>query len=125
MKIKNGILKRALEEAESSSYYPKIGSVIFRKSNIISSGHNGIRANSIHPKYQNYANSLHAEQHALIGLDWSKLNKCNILVIRIGENNKLRFARPCEEKCFPLIRHIGLKFVYYSNYDGKIVKEKI
>lgn len=121
----SGILKLAIEEAESSKYFPyRIGAVIFKGPRILSSGHNQIRCSSIHRKYKEYESSLHAEQDALIGLDWSRLSGSSICVIRLNLNGSLRMARPCD-MCMKALSFVGIKKIYYSNHNGEIISEKI
>lgn len=117
--LTSGIIKQCIKEAESSNYKLKVGCVIFKGKRIISSGHNGNRSCRIHPKYQDYPNSLHAEQDALIGMDWNSLRKCNILVLRLCPSGKLAESRPCS-KCFSLLKYVGIKNIYYSTRSGTI-----
>lgn len=123
MSITIGVFRRALYEAENSTYKFRIGAVIFKGSKIISSGRNEIRSNAIHPKYKKFLNTLHAEQNALIGLDWTQLKGCSILVIRINKNDELTIAKPCK-MCMALLDYVGIKKIYYSESDGTIKKLK-
>lgn len=121
----SGILKLAIEEAEKSTNYPyRVGAVVFKSSRIISSGHNQVRSNSICKKYKIYDESLHAEQDALLGLEWSKLKNCSICVIRMNSSGNLSMGKPCK-MCWNILKFVGIKNVYYSSYTGTIVKEKI
>ena len=115
-----GILRRAYKEAKDSDYEQCIGAVIFKGKRIISSGRNGSRHCRIHPKYQDYPNSLHAEQDALIGMDWNSVRGCSILVIRVNPSDGFAESRPCE-KCYDLLKFVGIKKVYYSDRNGDIV----
>ena len=120
MSITAGILKRCLEECEKSTYKYRIGAVIFKGSRILSSGHNSIRSSSISPKYKLYPNSIHAEQAALLGLDWSKLRGYSILTLKISKTKQfLGMAKPCS-MCLTLLNTIGIKNIYYSNPIGEI-----
>jgi deoxycytidylate deaminase len=121
-----GIVKRALEEAEISPYYPyKIGAVIFSKNRILGSGHNDIRCNSIHPKYKNFENSLHAEQAAILSVkDWSVLKGSSIFVIRMNLTGNISMAKPCD-MCMSMIKHVGIKKIYYTNRFGETILERI
>lgn len=122
MGITVGIIKRCLEECEQSTYRFKIGAVVFSGKRIISSGHNGIRSSSIHKKYKVYENSLHAEQSALLGADWRKLKNCSILVMKCSKTTKqISNAKPCIF-CMSMLKHIGIKDIYYSNEHGEIIK---
>lgn len=122
----SGILKLAIEEAERSDYRFRIGAVVFKGSRIMSSGHNGIRSSRIHPLHKNYNNSLHAEQDAILNIkDWSTLKGCSILVIKISKSKGIMsMAKPCD-MCQSLLRHVGIKTMYYSNELGEIVSEKL
>lgn len=122
----SGILKLAIEEAESVKYRFRVGAVIFKGSRILGSGHNGIRSSRIHPLHKNYNNSLHAEQDAILNIkDWSILKGCSILVIKISKTKGIfSMARPCT-MCQELLKHVGIKTMYYSNGTGEIIHERI
>lgn len=120
--LTSGIINRAIEECRLSTFKVHLGAVVFKGKRIISSGHNGIRSSSINNKYKNWLNALHAEQAALLGLDWNKLSGYSILVLRISKTKEiLGNAKPCS-MCQELIRTIGIKDVYYSDEFGQIVK---
>ena len=124
--ISSGIIKRCLEECEKSQYRFHIGAVIFKGSRIISSGHNDIRSTSqIKDKYKKFENSLHAEQAALMNINWSKVKGYSILVIKISPSKGiLSMAKPCKI-CQKLLVHIGIRNIYYSNEKGEIIKSKL
>ena len=122
----SGILKLAIEEAETVSYRFRVGAVLFKGSRILASGHNGIRSSRIHPLHKQYNNSLHAEQNAILNIkDWSTLKGCSILVVKISKTRGVfSMARPCE-MCQDLLRHVGIKSMYYTNGNGEIIHERI
>lgn len=117
-------MKLAIEEAEKSNCRYKVGAVVFKNSSILSSGHNAKRANSIHPKYQVWPHSLHAEQAALLGLDWHKLKNASIFVLRLTKAQKLSLAKPCQT-CQNLLAFVGIKKVFYTGRSGEILLDKI
>lgn len=120
MAITAGIIKRCLEECEESEYKFRIGAVIFKGKRILSSGHNGLRSSRISSQHKIYANSLHAEQAALLELDWTKLKGCSILVMKCSKTEKsLSNAFPCE-MCQKFLTYVGIKDVYYSSETGTI-----
>jgi deoxycytidylate deaminase len=124
MSISVGILKRCIEEARKSTFDVKIGCVIFKGNNIISSAYNQIRScSAISIKHRKWANSLHAEQAAILNAgDWNKLKGCSMLVMKVSKTKEiLSNAKPCEF-CEATIRYVGIKNVYYTNEDGEIVK---
>lgn len=122
----SGILKLALEEAESSTYRFRVGAVVFKGSRILASGHNGIRSSRIHPLHKNYNNALHAEQDAILNVkDWSTLKGCSILVVKVSKaKGTISMAKPCP-MCQQLLRHVGIKTMYFSNENGEIISEKL
>ena len=125
MTLTAGIIKRCITECKKSTYKKKMGAVLFNKSRIISSACNGIRYScAIHPKYKLWANSLHAEQSCLIGTDWKKISNCELLVMRLNNNDEFRLAKPCS-MCMNLIKHCKIKTVYYTTNDGTIEKIKL
>lgn len=119
-----GILKCAAKTATKSTHRYKVGAVVFRHKSIISSGFNGNRYIRIHPKYQKYTHSCHAEQNAIVGLDWSKLNGMSIVVVRLKKNGDFGMAMPCP-KCRILLQHVGIKNAYYTNSYGRLEHIKI
>lgn len=122
MAITAGIINRCLEECYKSTYHIRIGAVIFNNKRIISSGHNGLRTSSNIPdKHKNYINSLHAEQAALLNVDWNKVKGCSILVMKISKTKgSLSNAKPCP-MCYKILKHVGIKKIYYTNEKGEIV----
>lgn len=125
--IYTNILKEGMSQLSKSNYYPyRHSAVVFKSSRIYGSGCNAIRSHGVHKRYCTYEHSLHAEQAALIGLDWNKLKGCSILILRSNVNTVSQFhmARPCP-MCLQLIKHIKLSWCYYSDSDGTIVRERV
>jgi len=40
------------------------------------------------------------------------------------KSGKLAMARPCKD-CGEILKQLNFRYVYYSNNDGKIIREKI
>ena len=115
-----GVLKRAIETAEKSNYYPfRVGAVLFKGNKIFVDGRNSIRCCK-NLKKKNW-NSVHAEQHAILNMGEENCKGLSLLVIRLNLSNNIRLAKPCE-MCEDFIRQVGIKRVYYSNNDGTISK---
>lgn len=120
----SNILKLAISEAKKSTLNPRIGAVIFKGKRVYGSGHNDIRSSLISLKHKNWKESLHAEQSALLNLDWNKLKGTSILVYRVNKSGKIGMAKPCQ-MCRKLIEHVGIKNMYYTNQNGELCFERI
>ena len=121
-KITAGVMQECLNQCLQSTYTHKIGAVIFKSKRILSSGHNAIRTSSIPDKYKQYKCSIHAEQAALLNLEWKRLKGMSILVLKVSAKlHKLGNAKPCL-MCQRMLNHVGIKHIWYSNEKGEIVK---
>lgn len=125
--LNSGIIKKAINESKKSNLpIFKVGAVVFKGNRILGYGHNrkGF-CGKINPKYRNPYDSIHAEQSAIFSVkNWSKLKGTSILVIRLTRSNMLSMARPCDI-CFDIIKHVGIKEIYYSNHEGEIIRNII
>ena len=131
MAITAGVIKRALEEAESSDYFPyRVGAVIFKGSRIFGSGKNDVRSSQAIPnKYKNFKEALHAEQAAFINVKNNGNEEClkgsSILVIRQNFNTgTLSMGRPCD-MCHAMLKKFGIRWMYYTDRKGQIVRERV
>jgi deoxycytidylate deaminase len=106
---------KAVEAAKNSSHRIKMGAVIFKRGRIISVGYNHPLkgAKHLHPRYQKWKGSIHAEVDAILKAR-TDLRRCNILVVRINRFGEIRTSRPCEQ-CFLYIQTVGIKKVYYTD----------
>ena len=128
----DGIIKRALEEAEKSEYFPyRVGAVIFSKNNILGSGKNDVRTcRAIPTKHKLFNESLHAEQAAVaavrrISSNDKVMKGASILVIRQNATTgSLSMGKPCD-MCQRMLKKFGIKWMYYSDRKGQIIKEKV
>ena len=111
--VKNSIIEQAVRQANRSTYYQKIGAVIFNKKRVISKGYNQIRASRrLHPKFQEWPGSVHAEVAAILNAR-TGLKNCDILVVRVNNQNQFRLAKPCKY-CQMYLEYVGIKKIYYS-----------
>lgn len=127
MNLDNYILL-AKKQAELVRLYNKknnryrLGCVIFSGKKIISVGHNYY--GKTHPKSERVnngdkTNSICAELSAILSCTLEELKGARILVIRIMANGEMSMARPCSS-CFNLIKNVGIKRIYFSNWRGEI-----
>ena len=125
--ISSGIIKKAIKESKKSDLpIFKVGAVVFKSSRILGCGYNKKSpCGKINLKYRNPYDSIHAEQSAILNVkNWSKLKGSSMLVIRLTISNILSMARPCDI-CMNMIKHVGIKEIYYSNHDSEIIKENV
>lgn len=123
--LTSGIVKRCLKEIEKSNNPNyKFGAVIFKNGRIINSGHNQFRSSSIPRKYKKFEDSLHAEQAAILGIDWGILKNASILVMKTNRSGNFSISFPCSY-CYNSLKYVGVKWIFYTNRKGEIMKEKI
>lgn len=113
-KINPKLIKLAIEEAKKADHKQKVGCVIFEKKRIISISHNQSQRSSrkLHPKYQRYPHSIHAETAAILKSK-TNLKGSSMLVIRVNKKNEFRMAKPCDA-CMRYINYVGIKKLYFS-----------
>jgi len=75
--------------------------------------------------------SIHSEEHVISDIPINKKSKLlpiNILVFRIGVGGVIKNSKPCKhclefmQQC-PKIKRYYIKNIYYSDENGKIIKE--
>jgi len=116
------LISLAIDEAKKSNCSVKVGCIIFDKKKILSIGCNQMRNHrKLHPKFQRWKGSVHAEVNTILGAK-TDLNNCSLLVIRINKKNELRFSKPCNE-CMKYIEHVGIKKVFYSTSSYPYMQE--
>lgn len=114
-----------LESYTSSHLKAKIGCVLVRNGNIISSGYNKMRHTS--NNYSRWDNSLHGEVDCLLkalkkGIE---IKNSTLYIFRETRNGKPALCRPCEY-CFSMIEELKVKrIVYTTDKFPWIVSEKI
>ena len=125
MNISNSIINLAIEESTKGDHKQKIGAVIFNKKQILSFGHNSSQraVRHLHPKFQRYPFSVHAEVDAIIKAK-RDLKGATLLVIRVNPKNQFRLAKPCK-KCMEYIEYIGIKKVFYSISSFPYIEELV
>lgn len=112
--INNKFITIALEEAKKGDHKQRVGCVIFDKKKIISYGHNTCQrsAKKLHPKFQRYPFSVHAEVDAILKAK-TDLKGMSALVIRINNKNQFRLSKPCKN-CLKYLYYVGIKKIFYS-----------
>ena len=114
----------------------RIGAVVVDGNRIISTGYNSTKTSPVQDKYNKYRHfddgaycipKVHAEIAALSPLlnnnsiNWSKTE---LYIYREHKDGEISCAKPCEA-CSALIRDLGIKRIYYTDWDGSFVKEEV
>ena len=114
----------------------RIGAVVVEGNRVVSTGCNSTKTSPVQDKYNRYRHfdegtycipRVHAEIAALSPLinnnsiNWSKIE---LYIYREHKDGKISCARPCEA-CGALIHDLGIKRIYYTDWDGSFVKEEV
>ena len=112
----------------------RVGAVVVEKNRVISTGHNSSKTSTLQERYNRFRDfeddaicipRVHAEIAALKPLlrqdvDWARTS---VYVYRELKSGERSCAKPCKA-CLGLIRSLGINSVYYTDWDGKFVKEE-
>ena len=124
MRFLNTLVDVAVKEAVKSEYKIKLGAVIFSGNRILSTGYNEAHRSvrRLHPRFQNYKGSVHAEVAAILKAK-TCLRRKKLLVVRYSPVTK-RFllAKPCN-LCLSYISYVGIRKIYYSINEYPFIKE--
>ena len=120
--VTRNLINRAVQQAQCSNYYQRVGAVIFNKKRIISKGYNQIRAaRHLHNRFQQWPGSIHAEVASILNAK-TNLKGCDIIVVRINKQNQFRLAKPCNY-CLMYLEYVGIRKIYYSIDCYPYIKE--
>lgn len=104
---------------------------IVKKNRIISIGFNKDKTNPNSIKY-NYIGAsgdeivvnTHAELDVVLKYKKNNISDCELIVLRYDGSGKLNNSKPCRG-CSNLLREKKIKKVYFSDSDGKIIKDTL
>lgn len=109
------VLAARMANSSSNEDY-RHGALLLRGSNIIGLSTNKNRHASFGNRFRQ-RNCGHATHHAelgcVLGLDRKKTMGATMYVCRIGKGGELRLSKPCD-MCAAVLRHVGVKRVFYS-----------
>ena len=106
--------------AEDSSYtLHRHGAVLVKGGSVISWSANRNKVQRWAQKFRSHGcghATHHAELGAILGVARDKTKGSDIYVVRISKKGALLMSKPCE-MCQELLRHVGVKRVFYSIDD--------
>lgn len=120
--------KLAKNASEMSDFHAQhIGCVATYRNHVIGVGWNTSRTSPLQKRFNKYrgldgddvCNSLHAELMTINKIKYLDLNfsKVNLYIWRNWKNGRIALSKPCAA-CENAIRTIGIRSIYYTNYDG-------
>lgn len=99
---------------KSDHYQHKFGCVIVKKNTPVGFGYNQIKT---HTKSPHAWKMIHAEFHAIVGVDPADLRNASVFVHRESKTGKTGMAKPCAS-CEKMLQDVKVKEVYYTTEDG-------
>lgn len=123
MEISNIFVVYAIEECKKSTYRQRVGAVIFNKKQLISKGYNSSSKSikKLHPKFQKWHGSVHAEVDAIIKAK-KNLKGCDMIIVRVNRKNELKLAKPCSD-CMKYMKYVGIRKIFYTINNYPYIKE--
>lgn len=114
------VIEEAKRQSKKANWIFNLGAVVFNKDRIISAGYN--RTFSQGHGYSK--NGACAELLAIQKAPAALLKGASIVVVRVRQSGTVGIAKPCY-RCQKIIEKSGIKTLYYSDRNGKIVKESV
>ena len=68
--------------------------------------------------------TVHAEIGAVSGIPRKHTYGADLYVVRVGKNGQFQMSKPCD-MCRSVLRHVGIKRVFYTSIDGKFKVLKV
>jgi len=114
----------AEKQAKKSSFLKhRVGAVIMKGSRVISTGFNSIRYNRFSKRP-----TAHAEAAAITNLlrqgRMDDLCNSDIYVTRFTKSGNVSCAAPCIH-CRELIQAVGIRKIFYTDFDGKVQEVRV
>lgn len=113
----------------NSSPYPdhKHGAVLVRGGSVINWSINRNRVQRWAQKFRAHGcghATHHAELGAILGVAREKTQGADVYVVRVNKRDNLLLSKPCP-MCEEVLRHVGVKRVFYSVDDNTIECYKV
>ncbi len=121
-------LELARSEAKQSKYGKlRHGAVLVKGGSVLSTSHNKNNFSSFANRFRKHGcghATHHAELGCILGLDRSKTTGSTVYVVRINNDEKFRLSKPCS-MCHDILKHVGVKRVYYTTGKDTIEMYKL
>tara|TARA_R110000824_G_scaffold49483_22_gene138926 strand:- start:17152 stop:17589 length:438 start_codon:yes stop_codon:yes gene_type:complete len=117
------------KDAAFNSGYGKIrhGAVLVRGGSIINTCFNKDKFCSFGTKFRHPMRgpaTIHAELGCILGLPRDVTSGSDIFVCRINKVGEFRNSKPCA-MCHEVMKHVGVKRVYYTTGEGSVEMYKL
>ena len=121
-------LELAKNEAKQSKYGKlRHGAVLVKGGSVLSTSHNKNNFSSFANRFRKHGcghATHHAELGCILGLDRTKTAGSTVYVVRINNEEKFRLSKPCS-MCHDILKHVGVKRVYYTTGQDTIEMYKL
>jgi tRNA(Arg) A34 adenosine deaminase TadA len=120
MPAKN-ILNTAIKYALQSEEDYRVAAVLYKGGAILRCAANSIKFIGYRKNIFPFEPTRHAEVSVIHNMPRDVSAKCSLLVVRVSKEGTLVSAKPCKA-CFEAIQQACISKLYYSNYEGDIIK---
>lgn len=107
-------IQAALEESWRSTYKFPLGAIIVKRGKIVGRGYNVVCYKG---DKRAFLNGTHAEIAAINNTKPEDRVGASMYVVRWRKSKTLGCAKPCDA-CEKVLRKLGIKYVYYSDYGN-------
>jgi pyrimidine deaminase RibD-like protein len=107
--------QEALKESFKSSHKYTLGAIVVRRGKIVGRGYNSVCYTG---NERPYLNGIHAEVAAINNTRARDRSDATIYVARWRKCGVMGCAKPCEA-CEKVLRKLGIRSVWYSDYGNK------
>jgi tRNA(Arg) A34 adenosine deaminase TadA len=118
--LKKEIIKLVKEASKHDGEY-KIAACLFKGGNILNIATNTKQYIGYRRDKFKFEPTRHAEINCIHNIARDLISSSCMLVLRTNAYDKLTCAKPCKS-CISILKEVGIKKLYYSDYSGKLIK---
>ena len=101
----------------------RLGAVLFKKKQVINAKTNTGKPAEILREFTSFP-LLHAETNCVVSHGFDNCSGLDLAIARVHKNGDLSMARPCET-CMKVIKKVGIRRIYWTNWEGDWQCEKV